>query len=267
MKKRILLFLCSLFFIQSAFSQSVNAPNYTGSLNSVQVKFPMSFKGRSYSVNGAAMASQFSGEGGGADSSIFATRYWVKNQIPDTLNLISGANIAISGSYPNLTISSTGGSATVKGAPQRIAYFGADSVLKDTVNFTMSGNTLTIPQGFTFNNLGSGDYSILSSGKLRLANGEVQFNNNTLHGVKFGTLHLGTSSPHASAKVHITSTTQGVIICQMTTAQRLAISNPANGLMVFDTDMQTFCIKIDGTAGDGSTPSQGWAKIETTAAE
>lgn len=266
--KRILLFLCSLFFIQSAFSQSSNAPNYTGSLNSVQVKFPMSFKGRNYSVNGAAMAAQFSGGGGtGADSSIFATRYWVKNQIPDTLNLISGANITIAGSYPNLTISSTGGSTSVKGAPQRVAYFGADSVLKDTVNFTMSGNTFSIPQGFTFNNLGSGDYSILSSGKMRLANGEVQFNNNALHGVKYGTLHLGTSSPHASAKVHITSTSQGAIICNMTTTQRLAIPSPANGLIVFDTDLQTLCIKINGNATDGSTPAQGWAKMETTSAE
>lgn len=44
--------------------------------------------------------------------------------------------------------------------------------------------------------------------------------------------------PNGSAMLDISSTNQGLLIPRMTTAQRMAIANPANGLMVFDTDRQ-----------------------------
>ncbi len=265
--KSILLFLCSLLFIQSTFSQSVNAPAYTGSLNNAQVKFPMSFKGKNHHTTGAAMAAQFSGGGGAVDTvNTIATKYWVGTQIPPTLNLTPGTNITITGTYPDLNISATGGGSAPTGTAQRIAYFGADTELKDTANFYISGNDFRLPH-FVFSK--DGGLSTVSSptGHFRITNAEIQFNNNANHGIKYGNFHLGTNSPHSSAKLHVVSTTQGAIICAMTTAQRLAISSPANGLIVFDTDLQTLCIKINGNATDGSTPSQGWAKIETTAAE
>lgn len=51
---------------------------------------------------------------------------------------------------------------------------------------------------------------------------------------------IGTTNPNPSAAVDITSTDKGLLIPQMTAAQRAAIANPATGLLV---------IQTDGTAG------------------
>jgi hypothetical protein len=51
-----------------------------------------------------------------------------------------------------------------------------------------------------------------------------------------GQVGIGNSSPAASAKLDIVSTTQGVLLPRMTKTQRDAISSPATGLMVYQTD-------------------------------
>jgi hypothetical protein len=51
-----------------------------------------------------------------------------------------------------------------------------------------------------------------------------------------GGIGVGTSSPLPSAVLDINSTTQGFLPPRMTNAQRLAISLPAVGLMVYCTD-------------------------------
>jgi len=47
---------------------------------------------------------------------------------------------------------------------------------------------------------------------------------------------IGTTTPAASAALDITSTTQGLLIPRMTTAQRNLISSPVTGLMIHNTD-------------------------------
>ena len=53
-------------------------------------------------------------------------------------------------------------------------------------------------------------------------------------------LGVGTTTPDASSMLDVTSTTKGVLVPRMTTTQRTAITSPANGLLVFDTDTNTF---------------------------
>ena len=51
---------------------------------------------------------------------------------------------------------------------------------------------------------------------------------------------IGTTTPDASSVLDIQSTSKGLLIPRMTSAQRTAISNPTAGLLVFDTTTQSF---------------------------
>jgi len=48
---------------------------------------------------------------------------------------------------------------------------------------------------------------------------------------------IGTTTPDASAKLEVSSTSKGILFPRMTTVQRNAIISPASGLHVFDTDV------------------------------
>ena len=50
---------------------------------------------------------------------------------------------------------------------------------------------------------------------------------------------IGTSSPSSTSALDITSTTKGILIPRMTTAQRNAIATPATGLQIYNTDCGT----------------------------
>lgn len=56
----------------------------------------------------------------------------------------------------------------------------------------------------------------------------------------FAQVGIGTTTPTASSILDLTSTTQGLLTPRMTTAQRIAIVAPADGLMVYDTDLKSF---------------------------
>ena len=51
---------------------------------------------------------------------------------------------------------------------------------------------------------------------------------------------IGTTTPDPSSILDIESSSQGILTPRMTTAQRNAVSNPANGLLVYDTDLSLF---------------------------
>lgn len=67
---------------------------------------------------------------------------------------------------------------------------------------------------------------------------------------------IGTTVPDATSVLDITSTTKGILAPRMTTVQRNAIVTPAQGLLVYDTDLKAFYYF--------STPS-GWLPLLSSA--
>jgi hypothetical protein len=58
---------------------------------------------------------------------------------------------------------------------------------------------------------------------------------------------MGTATPNVSAQLDISSTTKGVLVPRMTTAERTTIATPAKGLLVFDNTSSSFWFH-NGTA-------------------
>jgi hypothetical protein len=67
---------------------------------------------------------------------------------------------------------------------------------------------------------------------------------------------VGTLTPDPSAQLDVTSATKGVLVSRMTSAQRIAVASPADGLLVYDTDMKGFWYHKTGT---------GWTQINNAA--
>jgi len=70
----------------------------------------------------------------------------------------------------------------------------------------------------------------------------------------FSQVGIGTATPAASAKLDITSTTQGLLPPRMTTAQRDAIVSPATGLVIFNTSTNSLETKN----------SSGWVSLSAS---
>ncbi len=54
---------------------------------------------------------------------------------------------------------------------------------------------------------------------------------------------IGTATPAESAQLEVSSTTKGVLVPRVTTAQMNAIASPANGLLVYNTDSAAFAYR------------------------
>ena len=74
----------------------------------------------------------------------------------------------------------------------------------------------------------------------------------------FAQTGIGTTTPDASAKLDITSTTKGLLVPRMTSTQKAAISLPANGLLVYQTDGV-----IGFYVNSGTSASPSWLRINT----
>lgn len=59
---------------------------------------------------------------------------------------------------------------------------------------------------------------------------------------------IGTTNPDSSSILHIESTTQGLLLPRLTSAQENAITNPAPGLIIYNTDLNCFQFNY-GSAG------------------
>jgi hypothetical protein len=79
---------------------------------------------------------------------------------------------------------------------------------------------------------------------------------------------IGTVTPNASAVLDITSTTQGMLAPRMTTVQRNAIATPADGLIVYDTDLKSFYYYVSTTStwtliNNGTAPRLNYKRIRS----
>ena len=73
---------------------------------------------------------------------------------------------------------------------------------------------------------------------------------------------IGTITPHASSVLDVSSTTQGMLTPRMTTSQRTAIGSPADGLMVYDTDLKSFYHFTTGTSSWNGLNSVGNGRLK-----
>jgi hypothetical protein len=72
------------------------------------------------------------------------------------------------------------------------------------------------------------------------------------------------AAPNPAAMLDVSSTTKGILIPRMTTAEKDAIPDKPEGLMVYDTDLKQFSYWTDQStwqnlSGGSSVPSGGWA--------
>lgn len=70
---------------------------------------------------------------------------------------------------------------------------------------------------------------------------------------------IGTTSPDASSALHIESDDSGLLIPKLTDTERDNISNPANGLMIFNTTLNTF------QYNSGTTATPVWVNVSYNA--
>ncbi len=70
---------------------------------------------------------------------------------------------------------------------------------------------------------------------------------------------IGTTTPASSAQLDVSSTTKGLLIPRLTTLQRTAIANPANGLQVYDITTNSFWYyKNTSWVEIGNPATAGW---------
>ena len=74
-------------------------------------------------------------------------------------------------------------------------------------------------------------------------------------GIGQAQIGIGTTTPDASAIIDITSTNKGIALPRMDTLVRKAISNPAKGLLIYNTSTWS----VETNSGDGTTPN--WTSV------
>lgn len=129
-------------------------------------------------------------------------------QISQTTKLVAGTNISLNQAGNTYTVNAT------------VSTSGEWHILGNS-GTTAGTNFLgtTDAQDLVFKRNSSEAFRVYSSGNI---------------------IGIGTATPAASSLVDVTSTTKGFLVPRMTTVQKNAISSPATGLIVFDTDLLYF---------------------------
>ena len=171
-----------------------------------------------------------------------------KLQVTGTAKLTGAANITGATSFGgNMTLSFNQNAVTsILVQNTNIGSSAQNSIQLQSDAGTASFNV------YSSTNAAGASSSVLSSGTL--ANGlivrtattaPIIFATNVTERMRLdssGSLGIGATSVNASAITQIDSTTKGFLPPRMTTVQKLAISTPAAGLMVYDTTLNKLCV-------------------------
>lgn len=121
-------------------------------------------------------------------------------------------------------------------------------ILSPFIQATVLGNSMISLYGAGGNGFGIGALTAemrfyIYDNTKRFAFYDAVASGNELFTIKgSGQIGISNNSPAASAKLDITSTTQGFLPPRMTTTQKNAISSPAAGLIIYDSTLSKLCV-------------------------
>ena len=154
----------------------------------------------------------------------------------------STGSTGATGSTGNIGTTGSSGSTGVTGFTGAIGYPGNTGSTGITGLVGVTGSTGTdLGTHWTIN----GNANTIAGTNFIGTNDAVDlaiFTNNTekIRITSSGNVGIGTTSPNSSALVDMTSANKGFAMPRLTTAQRLAIITPLDGLQVYDTDLKGF---------------------------
>ena len=162
-----------------------------------------------------------------------------KSNTGSNVNAI-GYQAGVSNSFSHVTL--LGKSATANATSQLVLSNGSNNARISYINLTAS-RTYELPDT-------SGTFTLTSgigvSGFMTRWTSATSVGASTLLSDNANTISIGNSSPSASARLQVDSTTSGFLPPRMNTAQRNAIFSPAEGLCVYDTTLHKLYV-YDGT--------------------
>jgi hypothetical protein len=159
-------------------------------------------------------------------------------------------NITVTKSSASIKVIETGGGDVRMTAGGATGYIGTYN--NNSLQLVQNGSVALFVD--TSRNVGIGTTSPTSALQVvgRTKTSELHASNGNAIYTNQGSIAMGTSQVDASAVLNIVSTTKGVLFPRMTETQRTAISSPATGLIVYQTD---------STEGLYIYKSTGWTQI------
>ena len=166
------------------------------------------------------------------------------------MNVYNGLNVRVGhdGSTPALFINSSGYTGLGTTTPvSRLDVAAGEGWI--SAAFSGNGGTDRVVIGNINNNatIGAHNSSFTAWGKLNVNTDGVSVGGNVIMGIG-SQVGIGTPEPDASAILDVSSTSKGFLPPRMTAAQRSAISSPATGLTLYQTDGTKGLYNYNGTS-------------------